>query len=485
LRNGSAQDERGPANRLSPTPRHGRHAWHGLQVDEISSPGVLERRLRRWADPETVFARLCRSGPAAVWFDRGHADSAARSFIGLASSDRDLITLDPAGRHAQDVARSPAEELATALRARSAETLATSPVLGWCGWLSYELGRALHDLGDVDAQLAAFAFMDRGVVFDHDGRTVTLHVLGAAPDARSWLDATAEEIGAVASSPATPAIMPAPEPTWTWRHDHDEYLELIRRCQQVIARGDAYQLCLTNEITVDLRRPVDPLDVYRRLRSRMTTRFGGVIRIRDQWLISGSPELYLSVGPDGAASTKPMKGTRPRGADTGSDALLAAQLLDSEKERAENLMIVDLMRNDLSRVSKVGSVEVPRLFDVETYQSVHQMVSTVRSVLDVDAVSAMLALFPAGSMTGAPKRSAMQVLDQLEGGRRGVYSGVWGRLPLDGTAELAVVIRSLILTPGRATIGSGGGITALSDPEEEWREIVLKAGPMLFAIGGT
>jgi anthranilate/para-aminobenzoate synthase component I len=131
----------------------------------------------------------------------------------------------------------------------------------------------------------------------------------------------------------------------------------------------------------------------------------------------------------------------------------------------------------------VGSVEVPQLFGIETYQSVHQLVSTVRSVLAVDAMTAMFALFPAGSMTGAPKRSAMQVLDRLEGGPRGVYSGVWGRLPLDGTAQLAVVIRSLVLTPGRATIGSGGGITALSRPEEEWREIELKARPMLFAIG--
>jgi anthranilate/para-aminobenzoate synthase component I len=361
-----------------------------------------------------------------------------------------------------------------------------SPVLGWCGWVTYEFGAELHGLPSPEAStpLAAFAFMDRGFVFDHEQQSVTAVVLAAAPGAGSWLAGFEMDAGwDDPSGPRDPSPPQEQKRAWTWRHDREEYLELIHGSQEVIARGDAYQLCLTNEITVDLHGLVDPVEVYRRLRSRMPTRFGGIIRFGDQCLVSGSPELYLSVDEEGVARTRPMKGTRGRGADADSDLLLAAELLASEKERAENLMIVDLMRNDLSRVSKVGTVEVPQLFAVETYRSAHQLVSTVQSILDVDAITAMLALFPAGSMTGAPKRAAMQVLQQLEGGHRGVYSGIWGRVPLDGTAELAVVIRSVILTPGRATIGTGGGITALSDPEDEWLEIELKARPMLFAIG--
>ncbi len=202
------------------------------------------------------------------------------------------------------------------------------------------------------------------------------------------------------------------------------YLELIAACQAAIRRGDAYQLCLTNTITVEVDALPDPVDVYRRLSALTPTAHSGVLRVGDRWLLSASPEQFLHIERGGTACIRPMKGTRPRSADAAADQAIAADLLASEKERAENLMIVDLMRNDLSRVSRVGSVVVSELFGVETFGFSHQLVSTVESVLDADPVEAVLVLFPAGSMTGAPKHAAMRILGTLEAGPRGMYSGV-------------------------------------------------------------
>jgi anthranilate synthase component 1 len=185
--------------------------------------------------------------------------------------------------------------------------------------------------------------------------------------------------------------------------------------------------------------------------------------------------------------TRPIKGTRPRGATVAADLELRAELEASEKERAENVMIVDLMRNDLGRVCEVGSVEVRHLLAVESYAQVHQLVSTVEGRLrdELGAVDAVAACFPAGSMTGAPKLSAMRILHRLEGGPRGAFAGCFGYLALDGTAELAMVIRSIHFSAGVARIGAGGGITALSVPREELEEVRVKARAPLAAAGLT
>jgi para-aminobenzoate synthetase component I len=183
--------------------------------------------------------------------------------------------------------------------------------------------------------------------------------------------------------------------------------------------------------------------------------------------------------------TKPIKGTRPRGATLADDLRLRAELEASEKERAENVMIVDLMRNDLGRVCVTGSVGVRHLLEVESYAQVHQLVSTVEGRLrpGLTAIDAVGAAFPAGSMTGAPKLSAMRILAGLEQGPRGVYAGCFGVLAADGSADLAMVIRSLRFRDGTVTIGAGGGITALSVPEEELEEVQVKAAALLRAAG--
>jgi anthranilate/para-aminobenzoate synthase component I len=267
-----------------------------------------------------------------------------------------------------------------------------------------------------------------------------------------------------------------------WRHDDAEYLRMIGACQESIRAGDAYQLCLTNTATV--QTSADPFTVYRRLRRSSNAAHGAYVRADDVAVLSASPELFLSIA-DGVAITRPVKGTRRRAASAAEDARLREELAVNEKENAENLMIVDLMRNDLGRVARIGGVSVTELLAVETHAHVHQLVSTVRAELaeETDVLDVLAASFPAGSMTGAPKLSAMTLLHELERGPRGVYSGCLGRLGLDGRAELAMVIRTIVMSPGLATVGSGGGITALSLPDEELAEVKLKARALFEALG--
>ena len=200
------------------------------------------------------------------------------------------------------------------------------------------------------------------------------------------------------------------------------------------------------------------------------------------WLLSSSPERYALVTPDRHLETKPIKGTTPRAATPDEDERQRERLASDPKTRAENLMIVDLLRNDLSLVCEVGSVEVPALMEVESYASVHQLVSTVRGRLrdDVTTVGALRALFPAGSMTGAPKLRTMEVIGEVESSPRGVYAGAFGWISGDGPADLGVVIRSLT-TDGSGTwrLGTGGGITVKSDLAEEWAESEWKAERLL------
>ena len=361
--------------------------------------------------------------------------------------------------------------------------------LGWVGWFGYELGAlttgapgAMNAIGEEVAPDACFMFLDRAVEFDHASRTV--FALSFEGD-DEWARDVAIAISASAKSTPTQFEFERPISS-SWRHDQSHYEALIQNCLDEIRAGNAYQLCLTNRIDVAFETAPNPFDVYERLRVANPSHHGGLIVAGGVSLISSSPEVFLSVSSDGHATTKPIKGTRPRSTDVEVDAAMADELRTNEKERAENLMIVDLMRNDLGRVCEVGSVIVEKLFDVESYASVHQLVSTVGGNLaeGVSAVDALAACFPAGSMTGAPKLSAMRILNGLEAGPRGVYSGAFGYLSLDGACDFAMVIRSIVLNGTRGYIGTGGGITSGSMPREEWEETLLKARPLLTALGG-
>ncbi len=449
---------------------------------------LIEAPVPGWVDPALVFRALYANESRAVWLDSGmHAES-GMSYLGAAARWMTATADGPVTVDGLSVPGTVLDVLRTEL-ARAVVEPGGGFRLGWVGWLGYELraqtmGTPPRSGGRYPD--ASMLFLDRAIVFDHTTHSIGLIALGEAwtGELADWREATtaaielAGRLGPVVPSPDSRAEAPV-----AWAHSDDDYLRMIGDCQAAIRAGDAYQLCLTTEVSVDVRP--DPFETYLRLRASSPSHHGALFLADGSALLSASPEQFLAVSPDGVVESRPIKGTRRRGASAEEDADLAAELLSSEKERAENLMIVDLMRNDLARVSEVGSVEVAGLLTVESYAHVHQLVSTVRGRLAVgrSALDAVEACFPARSMTGAPKHSAVTILDGLEGRARGVYSGAFGYFGLDGRIDLAMVIRSILLDEGGATVGSGGGITALSVPAEELEEVRLKAAALLAALG--
>ena len=260
------------------------------------------------------------------------------------------------------------------------------------------------------------------------------------------------------------------------------YAEAFARVQEELHAGNSYELNLTYR--EDVTSDSSPLEIYRRLRSTNPAPYAGLLRHNGTWLLSASPERYATIDRGRMLETRPIKGTTPRGATPRQDAELREQLAAEPKFRAENLMIVDLIRNDLSMVCDVGTVEVPRLMEVESYASVHQLVSTVRGQLrdDVGTIDALRALFPPGSMTGAPKLRTMTIIDEVESTPRGIYAGAFGWISGDGRADLGVVIRSLFRSGARPwVLGTGGAITVLSDLQQEWAETRWKSDRLLSA----
>ncbi|GAA1505470.1 anthranilate synthase component I family protein [Agromyces terreus] len=498
---------------------------------------IRRRRLDGWIAPHLLFRALYSEAAHAVWLDGGSDASSGLSIMAAAHAGSEFVTADvaagtvsPGRPAASDRPRTTAATVDEVL-AVLGERLGGEPVdeydggeradgpgalLGWYGWFGYEFGARVVGVpaAATDAPDAAWLWVDRAVVFDHAERSADLVWLdesdggddrGAdrgAGSAEDWAEEVLDVWSRLAEGafpdlppdgpsadpssgePAAPSAEQA-APEVRWRHAPRQYAALIAECQRAIRRGDAYQLCLTNRIDVDAAP--DPASAYLALRASSPSHHGGYLRFGDHALLSASPELFLHVTPDGVVSTKPMKGTRPRHTDAAHDERLRRELLASDKERAENLMIVDLMRNDLGRVAELGSVEVPSLLAVEEYPHVHQLVSTVRARLrhPLTSLDAVEASFPAGSMTGAPKHSAMRILHELEGGPRGVYSGAFGYLAIDGAVDLAMVIRSIVLGPSGASIGTGGGITALSVAEEEIEETRVKARALLAILGAA
>lgn len=259
----------------------------------------------------------------------------------------------------------------------------------------------------------------------------------------------------------------------------EAYMDAVRTSQREIYEGNSYEVCLTAQTVARIPNPSPELffELYRRQRAHNSAPYAAYLRCGDFSVLSSSPERFLSVDTHRNAQTKPIKGTIARGATPEEDAAAAAWLRTDEKTRAENLMIVDLLRNDLSTVSDPASVRVPVLMGVESYSTVHQLVSTVSSRLreGISAVAAARACFPGGSMTGAPKPSTMQIIEGLEGRARGVYSGALGFVSADGSANLSIVIRTLVAhDEGTVTLAAGGAIVADSDPAAEYEEMLTK-----------
>ncbi len=262
----------------------------------------------------------------------------------------------------------------------------------------------------------------------------------------------------------------------------DEYCAAVQQCRDHIFAGDVFEVCLTQQMEMDL--PGDPWELFGILRDINPAPFASWLQFPGFQVASASPEKFLSLDSDRIAESRPIKGTRPRGANAEEDVRLRADLAGSAKDRAENVMIVDLVRNDLGRVAEIGSVTVPELQVIEQYATVFQMVSTVRARLrtDRDCFDLVRACFPGGSMTGAPKIEAMKIIDAIEPVKRGVYSGAIGYFDFDGTMDLSIVIRSIVCKDGRATFGVGGAVVADSDPAAEYQETLDKARALIAAV---
>ena len=471
---------------------------------EIRSSGnnfeVHYRELPTLCDPEQVFFHLFAKAPVAFWLDSSRAEIGLSrfSFMGAnggpfselveysADAGELTVTRDQRQCRTKQTIFDYLERELRRLRVQS-DKLPFSFNGGFVGYFGYELKKdcgasAKHHYGLPDA---AFLLADRVVAFDLLEKRMYLVCLvekGKSARAADWLSETAMKIKDLAPLPEIEAPANSAPITFRLNRPRQTYLNDIRLCHQYIREGETYEACLTNQIRVDCA--VNPLDLYRTLRRINPAPYAAYIRFNDLHILSSSPERFLRLDTDGWVESKPIKGTRPRGRTPEEDESFREELLTSQKDRAENLMIVDLVRNDLGRVCDVGTVHVPKLMEVETYATVHQLVSTIRGRLrdGLSIIDCIRCSFPGGSMTGAPKLRTMEILDQLEHEARGIYSGAIGFLGLDGAADLNIVIRTIVISATCTNIGAGGAIVALSDPDSEFQEMLLKTKALVQAI---
>ncbi|MER9048375.1 aminodeoxychorismate synthase component I [Mesorhizobium sp. M0923] len=337
-----------------------------------------------------------------------------------------------------------------------------------------EAAQAAHDGGK---WLAGYFSYEAGYLLEPKlvpllpaGRRAPLFCLGV-------FDPPVEETVAPGDLPAS--IGPIFDPKAAW--SSDDYAKRFARLHDHIRKGDCYQGNLT--FPVHAQWSGDPLDAFNALTERQPVKYGALVALGDPIVLSRSPELFFEVDAEGMIETHPMKGTAPRGATKAEDDRLKAFLRNDEKNQAENRMIVDLLRNDISLISEVGTLDVPELFRIESYPTVHQMVSRVRAKLlpGLAIRQIFAALFPCGSITGAPKIRAMEILRELEGGPRDVYCGAIGWIAPGGRMRFSVAIRTISLfANGEAVYNVGGGVVFDSTAEEEYQECLLKAR---FATG--
>jgi para-aminobenzoate synthetase len=422
---------------------------------------------------ETLFAEFFAASDTCFWLD----SNGLSRFSFLGTGRHTLVHRAGAGGF---------DALAGELRrSRTGDTgLPFDFAGGYVGYFGYEMKA---DCGAATAHVAdtpdsAWMFADRFIAIDHEQSRAYVAALGED----GWVDSTASRIAQLtalepAAAGATTFETTTFDPAPFLVRDRDGYLADIEECQRQLVAGESYEITLTNR----LHLPFDDDDFafYRRLRRANPAPYGAFLRIAGVTVFSSSPERFLRIGPDRRVQSKPIKGTAPRHADPEADARLAKELAGSAKNRAENLMIVDLLRNDLGQVCEVGSVTVDRYLAVESYATVHHLVSTISGTLrpEVGAVECVRRCFPGGSMTGAPKLRTMEIIDRLETEARGVYSGALGYFSLSGTADLSIVIRTAVRHGETLTIGAGGAVVLDSTPAQEYEEMLLKASAPLRA----
>ncbi|NKD87792.1 aminodeoxychorismate synthase component I [Haematospirillum sp. 15-248] len=432
-----------------------------------------------WRDPLTAFAPLSGQEGAVLLDSAAEAGGRGRWTI-LAAYPQKLV-IDPAN---------PFDTLEQTIQAMREPALPRHPEAppfhgGLIGWISYEAGRHLETLpvpktDDISVPEVAFGVYKAALVFDTSCRRAFLtHTPDGKDTAKRLLDAAGTT---PLPPPRTDGILLYPE------QDDEEAAQAIAQVIDFIRAGDIFQANWTRRFMGHLPDGFPVFDLYRRLRQASPAPFAAFAHFGGATVLSASPERFLKVQADGTVETRPIKGTRKRGQTPAEDKALLDELINSKKDQAENLMIVDLMRNDLSRVCRTGSVKVPVLNGPETFASVHHLVSVVRGRLrkGENAISLLKATFPGGSITGAPKIRAMEIINTLEPGRRGPYCGSIFWIGADGSMDSSIVIRTLVAgRTGRLVAQAGGGIVADSSPADEVEEARTKVAPLLQAAAGT
>jgi para-aminobenzoate synthetase component I len=365
---------------------------------------------------------------------------------------------------------------------------------GAAGYFAYDLGRHLerlpsHRIDDQTLPDLVMGFYDWTIAFDHAERRAFLMASGhPAPSEHERKARANMKLTEVRRRLERRSALPKQRIVAWPRPDLDRatYEAMVRRTIDYILAGDIYQANITQRFSAELAPNDDPFALYCALRRRNPAPFAAFLRHGDVAIVSASPERFLKLS-DGHVETRPIKGTRPRGASPAEDEAFKRELAASEKDRAENLMIVDLLRNDLSRVCRDKTVQVPVFFGLETYATVHHLVSVVTGELvpGKGAIDLLRAAFPGGSITGAPKIRAMEIIAELEPTRRGPYCGSIGYVGFDGWMDTSIVIRTICIRGRQLTFQVGGGIVADSDPAAEYEESMTKAKAMIEVLSGA
>lgn len=459
----------------------------GLDIGDEPKTTSRTRVHVPWFEPEEVVPALLARAERGFWLDSSARTpwSGRYSFAGTLAPEGTSVVYDAAldeclvrtGDHQEAVKG----HVLDVVGAWPTEPVDDEPGVpfhsGWVGFLGYACGNFPARPSAGPEPDAVWMRTESSIIFDHDLRTVM--VVGSEADvARTIAQLRSLTSGQVPQQPgrSRPAVA-------TVSRGRDAYQESYAALLEELHAGNTYEALLSFRFTAVADD--DPIDVYRRLRGINPAPYAALIRHGDVWFLASSPERFLAVDPQRRITSKPIKGTLPRGATPEEDALSRQRLASEPKFRRENLMIVDLVRNDLSRICEPGTVRVPSLMDVESYATVHQLVTTVEGVVreEVRTVDALRALFPPGSMTGAPKKRTMEIIERIEPEPRGAYGGTFGWLSDSGTADLAVVIRTMTASSPVWSWGVGGGIIVGSDPGDEMEEAMLKGARLASALG--
>ena len=453
---------------------------------------IIGKKLCSTSTSEDVFSTLFAKEKHSFWLDSqsGSETGSRFSFMGCVNEGQVInykINEDDESFVKGNARLKEMDDLLSSVKVDGTEALPFNFAGGLVGYFSYEMkalfGADKHFENNIPDMI--WMQVDQFIAYDHQTNEVYL-VANAAPDevhlAQQWVEKMKREIDKIALSidkPLPTSKVLLTELEIEMDASYDDYISVIRSSQDSIVEGDSYEVCLTNHFS--FKADINPYDLYQNIRKGNAAPFGAFIQSDNTSILSTSPERFLSVSPDGCVQAKPIKGTCKRSSNPEQDKALAKQLSESAKDRAENLMIVDLMRNDLNRVSKQNSVKVPKLMAIESYKTVHQMVSTVQSDLadDQSLMDIIKVTYPGGSITGAPKLRTMEIIDNLEKSARGVYCGAIGYLGYNRVADLNIGIRTMSYDGDKVRFGAGGAITYLSHPDAEFNEIMLKAEALI------